>query len=99
MNLIYYPNAFLDKQVKPFDIDNPPVDPKELKDNMVQVMLDNHGIGLSANQVEFDGQVCRLAPRGCRGIHVHCPDFHEIILNRSDRLVVSLYLLLKSFSS
>ena len=57
MNLIYYPNAFLDKQVKPFDIDNPPVDPKELKDNMVQVMLDNHGIGLSANQVEYDGQV------------------------------------------
>ena len=31
--------------------------PKELKDNMVQVMLDNNGIGLSQTQVEFDGQV------------------------------------------
>ena len=40
-----------------FDIDNPVVDPKELKANMVEVMLDNNGIGLSANQVEFDGQV------------------------------------------
>ena len=57
MNLIYYPNSFLDKQVKVFDIDNPVVDPKELKANMVEVMLDNNGIGLSANQVEFDGQV------------------------------------------
>jgi|TARA_B110000238_G_C15868259_1_gene328193 peptide deformylase len=57
MNLIYYPNKFLDKQVKPFDLDNPPVDPKELKDNMVDIMLSNNGIGLAANQVEFDGQV------------------------------------------
>ena len=41
MNLIYYPNSFLDKQVKDFDIENPPVDPKELKKNMVQIMLDS----------------------------------------------------------
>ena len=57
MNLIYYPNKFLDKQVKVFDIENPPVDPKELKDNMLDIMLSNNGIGLAANQVEFDGQV------------------------------------------
>lgn len=57
MNLIYYPNEFLSKKVKDFDIENPSVDPKELKRNMVQIMLDNNGIGLSANQVEFDGQV------------------------------------------
>ena len=57
MNLIYYPNSFLEKQVKAFDIENPPVDPKELKANMVEIMLNNNGIGLAANQVEFDGQV------------------------------------------
>jgi peptide deformylase len=57
MNLIYYPNSFLEKQVKVFDIENPPVDPKELKANMVEIMLNNNGIGLAANQVEFDGQV------------------------------------------
>ena len=57
MNLIYYPNSFLSKQVKVFDIENPPVDPKELKANMVEIMLNNNGIGLAANQVEFDGQV------------------------------------------
>jgi peptide deformylase len=57
MNLIYYPNDFLNKKVKDFNLENPEVDPKELKDNMVQIMLDNNGIGLAANQVEFDGQV------------------------------------------
>ncbi len=57
MNLIYYPNKFLDKQVKDVDIENPSVDLKELKDNMIDIMLSNNGIGLAANQVEFDGQV------------------------------------------
>ena len=41
MNLIYYPNKFLDKQVKVFDIENPPVDPKELKDKIVELMSDS----------------------------------------------------------
>ena len=57
MNLIYYPNDFLDKKVKDIDIDNIDFDPKELKQNMVDIMLANNGIGLAANQVEFDGQV------------------------------------------
>ena len=46
MNLIYYPNKFLDKQVKDVDIENPSVDLKELKDNMIDIMLSNNGIGL-----------------------------------------------------
>lgn len=57
MNLIYHPDDFLSKTVKDFNIENPDIDPKELKDNMVQIMLDNNGIGLSANQVGYDGQV------------------------------------------
>ena len=38
MNLIYYPNSFLEKQVKQFDIENPPVDPKELKVILPQII-------------------------------------------------------------
>jgi|SRR5210317_1305722 peptide deformylase len=57
MNLIYYPNTFLDKQVKEVDLENPGFDPKELKEQMIDVMLANNGIGLSANQVGLDAQV------------------------------------------
>lgn len=57
MNLIYYPNTFLDKQVKEVDLENPGFDPKELKEQMIDVMLSNNGIGLSANQVGLDAQV------------------------------------------
>lgn len=57
MNLVYYPNPFLDKQVKEVDIKNPSFDPVELKREMVELMLSSNGIGLSANQVGLDAQV------------------------------------------
>jgi peptide deformylase len=57
MNLIYYPNKFLDKHVAEVDLENPTFDPAELKKEMVDLMLSSNGIGLSANQVGLDAQV------------------------------------------
>ena len=57
MELIYYPNKFLNKEVKTVDLENPGFDPKELKKEMVDFMLANNGIGLSANQIGLDAQV------------------------------------------
>ena len=57
MNLVYHPDPFLEKQVKEVDLDNPGFDPKELKKEMIDFMLTNNGIGLSANQIGLDAQV------------------------------------------
>ena len=57
MKLIYYPHDFLNKQVQTVNIETPGFNPIELKSQMVEVMLSNNGIGLSANQVELDAQV------------------------------------------
>ena len=57
MKLIHYPNDFLEKKLKDVDIENPGFDPKELKKEMVDFMLANKGIGLSANQIGKDAQV------------------------------------------
>jgi peptide deformylase len=57
MELIYYPNEFLTKEVKTVDLENPGFDPKELKKEMVDFMLLNNGIGLSANQIGLDAKV------------------------------------------
>jgi len=57
MNLVYYPNPFLDKQVKEVDLEEPGFNPVELKEQMVDLMLASNGIGLSANQVGLDAQV------------------------------------------
>lgn len=57
MNLLYYPNEFLEKQVDPVDLQSPGFDPAELKKEMVDLMLANNGIGLAANQIGLNAQV------------------------------------------
>ena len=57
MNLVYYPDPFLDRQVKEVDLENPSFNPVDLKEQMVDFMLSNNGIGLSANQIGLDAQV------------------------------------------
>lgn len=57
MKLVYYPDEFLTKKVADVDIDLPAFDPVELKKEMVEFMLSNNGIGLSANQVGLDAQL------------------------------------------
>lgn len=57
MKLLFYPHKFLDQEVKDVDIENPDFDPHELKDQMIDFMLSNNGIGLAANQINLDAKV------------------------------------------
>jgi peptide deformylase len=57
MNLIKYPNDFLEREVKDVDLENPGFDPIELKKEMVEFMIAHNGIGLSANQIGLDAKV------------------------------------------
>ena len=57
MKLIYHPDEFLDKKVNNVDLSSPGFDPKELKKQMVDLMLASKGIGLSANQIGLNAQV------------------------------------------
>lgn len=57
MKLLYHPNEFLEREVKDVDFENPGFDPKELKDQMIDLMLQSNGIGLAANQIGLDAKV------------------------------------------
>ena len=57
MKLLYYPDKFLDKKVKQVDLENPGFNPKELRKEMVDLMLASSGVGLSANQIGLDAAV------------------------------------------
>jgi len=57
MQLVHYPNTILDQELKDVDLENPGFDPKELKEQMIDVMLSSNGIGLSACQVGLDYKV------------------------------------------
>lgn len=54
MKLIYHPNPILEQELKIVDVDNIDFDPKALKDEMVDLMYSNEGIGLAASQVGID---------------------------------------------
>jgi peptide deformylase len=57
MKLVYYPDEFLSKKVNSVNIDNIDFNPVDLKNEMVEFMLSNNGIGLSANQIGLDAQL------------------------------------------
>lgn len=51
MKLVRSENPILHTELEKFDFDNPPEDPVALSRSMIDFMLENNGIGLSANQV------------------------------------------------
>jgi len=57
MKLLHYPNEFLNKKLDDVDLENPGFDPKELKQQMVELMIESKGIGLSASQVGLNYQL------------------------------------------
>lgn len=60
MHLIKSPHPFLEMKVKEFDFDN--LDAKVISEEMIELMLAEGGIGLSANQVELDAQIFVMKP-------------------------------------
>jgi len=60
LTIIKSPDPWLEKKVKPFDFEN--LDAKELSSAMIELMIKEHGIGLSANQVGIDAQIFVMKP-------------------------------------
>ena len=60
MQLIKSPHPFLEKQVKLFDFDT--LDAKSISEEMIELMIQEGGIGLSANQVGLDAQIFVMKP-------------------------------------
>ena len=60
MQLLKSPHPFLEKQVQPFDFER--LDAETISREMTQLMLEEGGIGLSANQVGIDAQIFVIKP-------------------------------------
>lgn len=57
MKLVKSNDPILHEAPQRFDFNNPPVDPVQLAQDLKQAMVDNRGVGLSANQVGLPYQV------------------------------------------
>lgn len=60
MQLVKSPNEWLQKVVKPFDFEK--LDAYSISQEMISLMLNEGGIGLSANQVALDAQIFVMKP-------------------------------------
>jgi len=63
MKLITFPNDILRERMPDFDFENPIMNPMQLEKEMVELMIAEGGIGLSANQVGIRARVIALFPR------------------------------------
>ena len=55
--LLHKDHPLIRTKTKFFDFENPVIDPMELRNEMMDEMFDNGGIGLSANQIGYDCSV------------------------------------------
>lgn len=60
MHLVKSPDPWLEKKVKEFDFDS--LDAKSISEEMILLMQQEGGIGLSANQVGLDAQIFVMKP-------------------------------------
>jgi peptide deformylase len=60
MQLVKSPDPWLDKAVPAFDFET--LDAKQIEKEMIELMIAEGGIGLSANQVALDAQIFVIKP-------------------------------------
>lgn len=63
MKLITFPNDILRERMPDFDFENPVMNPMQLEKEMVELMVREKGIGLSANQVGIRARVIVIFPK------------------------------------
>lgn len=69
LKLVHYPNDILRKELSDFDFDNPIMDPADLEEQMITIMLENDGLGLAANQVGIDARVFVMKTSKLEGVY------------------------------
>ena len=76
MKLIYHPNKWLEKKVKPFDFTTH--DPHLVSKEMIGIMEKSNGVGLAANQVEYNGRIFVMKPESGKPFAVINPSIEKV---------------------
>lgn len=57
MNIVHYPNPILKEQIDQFDFSKPSHDPIQLEKQLIELMFQENGMGLAANQAGIKARV------------------------------------------
>jgi len=80
LKLIKHPDPILDKVMPDFDFNNPVIDPKQLEEEMIILMDQHNGLGLSANQVGVEARVFVMNPQNVNGVYTPFALFNPKII-------------------
>lgn len=80
LKLITHPNKILQEKLTDFDFQNSVMDPRQLEENMIQIMLASQGIGLAANQVGINARVFVMKPHNLKDIYTPFALFNPTIV-------------------
>lgn len=86
LKLITSPNPILNKVLPDFDFDNPVMDPYQMEEEMVRLMAEENGIGLSANQVGIEARVFVIMTRNLKGVTTPFAVFNPKIIGASEEM-------------
>jgi len=80
MDIVKYPDEWLNKVCDPFDFEKDP-DPKDLVKEMIETMTAANGIGLAAPQVRYDKAVFVFKPHNIQNHEAPIAVFNPNIVN------------------
>ena len=69
LRLVKHPDPILEKSLPDFDFSNPTIPPQILEAEMIALMIEENGRGISANQVGVQARVLVIAPSNTEGYH------------------------------
>jgi peptide deformylase len=84
LKIVKFPDPILRERMPEFDFGNPSLDPKQLEKDMIETMLANDGIGLSANQVGVKARVFVMGHRD--NPEVAQAFFNPVIVENTDTI-------------
>lgn len=85
MHLVKSPDPWLQKVVKDFDFEA--LDAKAISEEMIELMIQEGGIGLSANQVALDARIFVMRPLESKDVLKPFAVINPIIREVSDNLI------------
>jgi peptide deformylase len=88
LKLVKHPNNILKETLPDFDFSNPVMDPRDLEEQMVQLMMLENGRGLAANQVDVRARVFVIKTEKLNGVTTPFAVFNPKILAEDEEQVL-----------
>lgn len=87
LKLLLHPNPLLKEKLPDYNFDNQIIDPYDLEEQMVRLMLQENGRGLAANQVGVKARVIVIKTELLEGVNTPFALFNPILLEVDNELI------------